>query len=119
MMDKKRWITAERWLSGVLWFIRPRVKHTNLSLAAIIILTPNRSLLPCLFVDKGTGVHKLLGPFWIPYAPSKNAHINNPPPTFPIHSCIFLVALSWVFGASFCRGDCLTGEFDGGDVVVG
>jgi hypothetical protein len=30
MMDKKRWITAERWLSGVLWFVRPRVKATNL-----------------------------------------------------------------------------------------
>jgi hypothetical protein len=30
MMDKKRWITAERWLSGVLWFIWPRVKATNL-----------------------------------------------------------------------------------------
>jgi hypothetical protein len=30
MMEAKRWITAERWLSGVLWFIRPRVKATNL-----------------------------------------------------------------------------------------
>jgi hypothetical protein len=30
MMDAKRWITAERWLSGVLWFIWPRVKAMNL-----------------------------------------------------------------------------------------
>jgi hypothetical protein len=29
MKDKKRWITAERWLSGVLWFIWPRVKTTK------------------------------------------------------------------------------------------
>jgi hypothetical protein len=47
-----------------------------------------------------------LGPFWIPYTPSKTAHIfNNPPPTFPIHSCCFPLALSWVFGASLCPFD--------------
>ncbi len=30
MKDKKRWITAERWLSGVLWFIRPNPNLTDL-----------------------------------------------------------------------------------------
>jgi len=36
MMDKKRWITAERWLSGVLWFVWPSVKATNLEAPALL-----------------------------------------------------------------------------------
>ena len=61
MMDAKCWITAERWLSGVLWFIWPRVKTTNLQ-PPPSYPHPNRSLVPWLFVGKTIGGHQLLGP---------------------------------------------------------